>query len=286
MRTNTLLKILSVFAAISLAGCDVKDPIYNTPHPDKGAIVITADWTRRGEGIAIPPEYITEAAGTSFTLHEPVAVLTGLFVPGRTELLGYNPAEHVTVKDGVATVSNDPDNAGMQHPEPGVLLGGTAAADVVADDTVSVVLPMRQLFRKIAFELTVTDGDTKRITGVEARLEGVAPSVDLRTGEVTGVAATVPVPFVLSEGKLVGAVWVPGVIPGAVQRMSVTLTFTDGMTDTVETDFSEMFKNFNTDKLHPMRLTGDIYAPVNSETGGTIIGWTETGGGDVNAGVE
>ena len=55
MRTNTLFKILSVFAAISLAGCDVKDPIYNTPHPDKGAIVITADWTRRGEGIAIPP---------------------------------------------------------------------------------------------------------------------------------------------------------------------------------------------------------------------------------------
>ena len=47
-----------------------------------------------------------------------------------------------------------------------------------------------------------------------------------------------------------------------------------------------MFKDFNTDKLHPMRLTGDVYAPVNLETGGTIIGWTETDGGDVNAGVE
>ena len=38
--------------------------------------------------------------------------------------------------------------------------------------------------------------------------------------------------------------------------MVVTLTFVDGVTDTVETDFSEMFKDFNTDKLHPMRLTG------------------------------
>lgn len=75
-------------------------------------------------------------------------------------------------------------------------------------------------------------------------------------------------------------------ILGAVQRMVVTLIFTDGMTDTVENDFSEMFKDFNADKLHPMLLTGDMHAPVNSETGGTIIGWTETDGGDVNAGVE
>ena len=224
------ITLLCVWATLFLAGCDVKDPIYNTPHPDKGAIVITADWTQRGEGIATPSEYTTEAAG--------------------------------------------------------VLLGGTVTADVVADDTVSVVLPMRQLFRKIAFELTVSGGDIRRITGIEARLEGVAPSVDLRTGEVTGVVTVVPVSFVRLEGKLVGAVWVPGMIPGAVQRMVVTLTFVDGVTDTVETDFSEMFKDFNTDKLHPMRLTGDVYAPVNLETGGTIIGWTETDGGDVNAGVE
>lgn len=280
------ITLLCICATLFLAGCDVKDPIYNTPHPDKGAIVITADWTQRGEGIATPAKYITEAAGTSFTLHEPVAALAGLFVPGRTELLGYNPAEHVTVKDGVATVDNDPDNAGLQHPDPGVLLGGTVTADVVADDTVSVVLPMRQLFRKIAFEVAINGGDSRRIVGIEARLEGVAPSVDLRTGEVTGSAAAVSVPFVLSAEKLTGTVWVPGMIPGAVQRMVVALTFMDGMKDTVETDFSEMFKDFNTDKLHPMRLTGDVYAPVNSETGGTIIGWTETSGGDVNAGME
>ena len=205
-------------------------------------------------------------------------------LPGRTELLGYNPAAHVTVKDGVATVDNDPD--GLQCPDPGVLLGGTVTADVVADDTVSVVLPMRQLFRKIAFELAINGGDSRRIVGIEARLEGVAPSVDLRTGEVTGSAAAVPVPFVLSAEKLTGTVWVPGMIPGAVQRMVVALTFMGGMKDTVETDFSEMFKDFNTDKLHPMRLTGDVYTPVNSETGGTIIGWTETSGGDVDAGME
>ena len=48
------ITLLCVWATLFLAGCDVKDPIYNTPHPDKGAIVITADWTQRGEGIATP----------------------------------------------------------------------------------------------------------------------------------------------------------------------------------------------------------------------------------------
>ena len=59
------ITLLCVWATLFLAGCDVKDPIYNTPHPDKGAIVITADWTQRGEGIATPSEYTTEAAGAS-----------------------------------------------------------------------------------------------------------------------------------------------------------------------------------------------------------------------------
>lgn len=264
------ITLLCVCVTLFLAGCDVKDPIYNTPHPDKGAIMITADWTQRGEGIATPSEYTTEAAGTSFTLHEPVAALTGLFVPGRTELFGYNPAEHVTVKDGVATVGNDPDNAGMQHPEPGVLLGGTVTADVVANDTVSVVLPMRQLFRKIAFEMTVVHEE--RIDRIEAKLGGVAPSVDLRTGEVTGDAATVPIPFVRLEGKLVGAVWVPGLIQGVIHIMDVSLTYRDGTKEWIQTDISEMFKDFNADKLHPMLITGDIHRPINSETGGTIKG--------------
>lgn len=281
--TTTLLCICTV---ILLTGCDVKDPIYNTAHPDKGAIVITIDWTQRGEGIATPPKYITEVAGTSFTLHEPVATLIGLFAPGRTELIGYNPAEHVIVKNGVATVENDPDHTGLQHPGPGVLLGGTATVDVVADDTASVVLPMRQLFRKIEADLVITGGDDGRITGIKARLEGVAPSIDLRTGEVTGSAVAVSLPFVHAEGKLTGTVWVPGMIPGAAQRMVVILTFSDGMEETVVTDLSETFRDFNADKLHPMRLTGDMYAPVGSETSGTIIDWTESNGGDVNTEME
>ena len=62
MRTNTFFKILSVFAATSLAGCDVKDPIYNTPHPDHGTVTLTTDWTNRTAGIDIPASY-TVAAG-------------------------------------------------------------------------------------------------------------------------------------------------------------------------------------------------------------------------------
>ena len=38
-------------AALSLTGC-VKDELFDTPHPGKGSITVTADWSARGEGIA------------------------------------------------------------------------------------------------------------------------------------------------------------------------------------------------------------------------------------------
>ena len=31
------------------AGCNGKAPVYNTPHPDKGAVILSADRWTRGE---------------------------------------------------------------------------------------------------------------------------------------------------------------------------------------------------------------------------------------------
>lgn len=64
----------------------------------------------------------------------------------------------------------------------------------------------------------------------------------------------------------------------------VTLTFTDGKEQTVDTDVTRAFSNFNANKLIPLRLSGSLYAPVGTEVGGsTIIEWTDVEGGDVDA---
>lgn len=33
----------SAVALLTLSACDIKDPIYNTPHPDYGTVVVTTE---------------------------------------------------------------------------------------------------------------------------------------------------------------------------------------------------------------------------------------------------
>ena len=90
------ITLLCVWATVLLlAGCDVKDPIYNTPHPDKGQITLTTDWTRRTTGVDIPANYtvasgeymatVSDATNTLDRLFERLAVdcLANIFSLGR-----------------------------------------------------------------------------------------------------------------------------------------------------------------------------------------------------------
>lgn len=204
MKTIIQQSLIAIAALLTVAACDVNDPIYNTPHPELGALTLTADWTAREEGVPIPDAYTALLAGKAFTLPNPTAqnvLLPGFFSPGEATLLAYNQPEGVTIADGIATIDRiasidgiaaidrapaSPD--ALQRPDPGLLFSATATTTIVADDTVHLRLPMRQLFRRVQFALTITGGDPERITSIEARLEGMAAGVNLTTGEVTGEA--------------------------------------------------------------------------------------------------
>ena len=56
MRTKAIIPFFGC-ALLLAVSCDVKDPIYNTPHPDHGTVTLTADWSRRGTDIDIPASY-------------------------------------------------------------------------------------------------------------------------------------------------------------------------------------------------------------------------------------
>lgn len=293
LHRQAALTLFCVCLALMPAGCDVKLPIYNTPHPDRGAIVLTTDWTAREDGATMPAEYTVDVEGTTFALKSnatelksSTTVLPGVFMPGVTDLLAYNLPAGVTIGNGTATVDRDA-ATGLQRPDPGILFGGTATTDVTADDTVRVPMPMHQLFRRIQFELTISGGDAERITGIEAQLTGMAAAVILRTGgsvgEVTGSPVTVQIPFARKADKLTASIRVPGIIANVPQHTLVTLTFRDGKRLTAETDVSEAFANFNANKTVPLRLSGSLYAPVGSEVSGTIISWEDVQGGDVDA---
>ena len=48
MKRNIRQCLIVAATALSLAACDVKDPIYNTPHPEQGAITLVTDWSGIG----------------------------------------------------------------------------------------------------------------------------------------------------------------------------------------------------------------------------------------------
>lgn len=327
MKTIIQQSLIAIAALLTVAACDVNDPIFNTPHPDRGALMLTADWTAREEGAPIPQAYTALLAGQTFTLTNAGAtdtssatsvILPGLFSPGEATLLAYNQPEGVTIAQGIATIDRITSTDGiaatnrapaspdaLQRPDPGLLFSAAATTTIVADDTVHLRLPMRQLFRRVQFALTITGGAPERITSIEARLEGMAAGVNLTTGEVTGEAASqassqtggqlasqpalqpssVRLPFVRIANKLTAEILVPGIIPSATQRTVVLLTFADGKQQTATTDVSQAFINFNdADKLKPLRLSGSLYAPVGSEVeGSSIVNWEDIEGGDVDA---
>lgn len=77
------ITLLCVWATVLLlAGCDVKDPIYNTPHPDKGQITLTTDWTRRTTGVDIPANYTVASGEYMATVSDATNTLDRLFEPG------------------------------------------------------------------------------------------------------------------------------------------------------------------------------------------------------------
>jgi len=83
----------------------VKDPIYNTPHPEQGAITLVTDWSGIGEGLTAPASYTVEAGDYSATLTGTTNLLEPLFEPGSYCLHIYNTPQHITVSGITATVA-------------------------------------------------------------------------------------------------------------------------------------------------------------------------------------
>lgn len=279
MRTKTIITLLGC-AALFLVSCDVKDPIYNTPHPDKGGITGVTEWTERSEGVAIPAQYRVEASGMTAMADGTTFTLPGLFEPGDVEVLAYNLPAGVSVNGGIATMNTltNRTSGSLLVPDAGVLFSSTTTAHVVADDTARVTLALQQQMRQVRFTLTVTDGDPERITAIEARLDGVASSINLKTGEVTGNAA-ITLPFVRKSDKLTAGIWIMGVVAGANQQIVTTLTFSDGNRIETTAALTDIFRDFNANKLTPLNITGSLYAPIGAEPDGSIIDWT-AGNGD------
>lgn len=131
-------------AALTLTGC-VKDELFDTPHPGKGRITVTADWNARGEGIAIPQSWNlsmgdyhgTETAATHAPDH--------LFEPGSYSLVAWNPATDISVSGTSASVTSTAD--GCISGELGWLFTSVQEVTIEADRDHAFTATMQQQVR-------------------------------------------------------------------------------------------------------------------------------------------
>lgn len=280
-------------AVLSLAACDPKDPIYNTPHPEHGMITLTTDWSRIGEGLTAPANYTVMASDYSATLSGTVNRLDHLFTPGKYSIYAYNAVEHITVSGTTATVgeaSGNVDGVGrFVQSTPGWLFTAVTDALIVKDTDHAFTAVMQQQVRRLTLIIEPTGGTTARIDRIEGYLTGAASSLNFADG-THAAPLNVALHFARitsgsDAGKWSATVRLLGVA-GAQQKLDALIHFTNGSPKAVDldSDLTAKLAAFNADKRTPLTLGGSVVeTPTGADFGATITDWKPVNGGDVTA---
>lgn len=280
----------SAISLLLLASC-VKDDLHDTPHPGQGAVTLSMDWTTTETGTDKPGSFMLHLRGTESITAEINAAAPGtlpLLLPGTYSALMYNTPEGFSITTGEAAAgkaasAGESAFAGFTAtvgkasggstllPTPGALFTGAAQFTAVADDSLRLAIPVSQRTRRLLLRLTVTEGDPERIASVSGTLTGVAESIRLASGELSGAASVVPV-FTRSGTGITASLNLLGVT--GTQKLTLLLTFTDGRTQTIESDLTELLAAFNDNRQTALEVSGSLQPPVASESGTSIItGW-------------
>ena len=269
MKKQLYIIMYGAISALLLASC-VKDEVYNTSHPDKGAVSMHVNLPQ-GTG-----DYTVEIDGQSVQGSGATFVYPALLSPGEHNLLMYNHPDGFTIADGIARVNatattKSNDNAIL--PMPGCLYSASTTCTVTADDTVSIELAPLRRMRDLHFELTVTEGEPERIASVEGVLSGMAGTYTLATESPGGEPMTTAPAFTRNGNRVTADARLLGTA-GETQILVLTLRFADGKVQTIENDLTEMLRTFNTDMQTPLKISGTLLMPTAANPGtATITDW-------------
>lgn len=262
-------------AALSLTGC-VKDELFDTPHPGKGSITVTADWSARGEGIATPESWNlsmgdyhgTETTATHATDH--------LFEPGSYSLVAWNPATDISVSGTTASVTSTAD--GCISGDPGWLFTSVQEVTIEADRDHAFTAAMQQQVRQLTLTIRLTGDAAARVEGISGRLSGVAGTMDFASDTYSAPSGVALHFTKITQGENAGA-WTATVcllgITGESQQLTGTITYAgDNLPSTpVASDMTALLAGFNDNKTVPLSLACDLETPTQAGVTAIIIDW-------------
>ena len=284
--TGYTTTILTFSLLLTLGGC-VKDELHDTAHPDTGKVTVTADWADRGDGVDIPAEWTVTMGGYTGTETGATHSSDHLFSPGNYTLAVYNPADGITVSGTTAAVAAA--DGGFIVNTPGWLFTFVQEVAIEADTDYLLTAVMQQQVRELTLMIEPAGDAADRIESIEGTLSGAAGTLDFATG-THGTPSEVELHFTKindgdNAGKWTATVQLLG-IAGDAQRLTATLTYTDGnpQPTSLNSDLTSALDGFNDGKTSPLTLGGTI-AETPGEAGftGEITGWETVDGGNVDA---
>ena len=281
MKARQYINMMGMAAAVLLSSC-VKDTLYDTPHPDKGAVTISLT------GLSADDNYVLDMDGK-------VADITGspftnpdLLNPGTHSMVIYNRAEGFTFDGRMAQVHTEDGKPRADGASvislPGYLKTASREITVTADDTLHLTPAPQQRVRDLHIEFTVTQGRPELIQTVTGTLSGIAGAFDMEAEQTTGEPASTVVAFTRDGDKLTADARLLGTM-GAVQTLVLDIAFTDGgRTQRTEVDLTEALADFNGNMTDGYRVTGTLETPVGmEEASAEITGWEKVDGSGVDA---
>ena len=284
MKTKTIYNVAIVTAlALSLTSC-VKDKLFDTPHPDHGKVAVTADWTARGEGIAVPEKWtvnIGDYTGEETTrTHAP----DYLFTPGEYSIIAYNPTENITVSGTTASISSGNGRSGFISGTPGILFTHVQDVTIEKDKVHEFTAVMHQQTGSLTLMIEPTGDAAGRIESIVGSLSGVAGTMDFATGTY-GTPSDVALHFTkITEGENAGK-WTVTVgllgITGNAQRLSASITYTGGnpQPTALKSDLTSALAGFNDGKTEALTLGGSVVeTPTEAGVRAEITDWKTVDG--------
>lgn len=275
------------FMVLSLSSC-VKKEIYDTPHPGKGAVLVTADWSEALSETDIPQTYsLCIDNGNVYHSEKLTFCYPELLSPGKYDLLVYNEPDGITFDGTTAYVDSYTD--GMLVALPKYLFSATQELDVVKDDTLRVTVPMKRRLIPVLMNISLDGENAGKVVSVEATLSGVSGSVNLETGETGNEPKTVKLDVKLIEPadgsndgrKIELSCRIFGVCAGQKQILTVKLTNDDGYESSITSDVSESLEDIVTDGS--VEMDGSVEAAQDGHFSGTIDNWEQVSSDDVEA---
>lgn len=276
---------IATAATLLLTSC-IEDELFNTPHPDHGKVVVTADWSNQGEGVDIHTSWEVNIGDYTGTETSATHAPDYLFEPGNYTLVAHNLANGIAVSGTTATVATT--NGSFITANPDWLFTAVQEVTIDTDTDNKFTATIRQQVRELTLIIEPRGDAADRIESIEGKLSGAAGSMDFAT-DTHGTPSEVELSFTkitsgADAGKWTATVRLLG-IAGDAQRLTATLTYTDDnpRSHLLESDLTASLADFNADKTSPLTLGGTIAeTPTEADFSATITDWEKVTEGPID----